>query len=123
MYGFGTSSEGEPCGAILAPSVRRLHLFLIFGLSIVGLLLVVEAAVMLHTLTHDMSVRAILIGGTGRLPELTMSDGYKYHLFLSRPCSIATELDSTVLTARRQRTDTTAREDTSPHPNSPDRLG
>ena len=42
--------------------------------------------------------------------------------FLATPPEVMHRLDSTVLTARRQRTGT-IREDTRPHPDSPDRIG
>ena len=58
--------------------------FIIFGLSILGLLLVVQVVVMTQTLIRDMSVQAIRMKGSGAKPILTLYEGQRYHLFLSR---------------------------------------
>ena len=58
--------------------------FIIFGLSVLCLILVVEAVIMFYKFTRGMSVRALRVTGTGRVPELTLCKGRKYHLFLSR---------------------------------------
>eukprot|EP00966_Prymnesium_polylepis_P052172 1207767-Prymnesium_polylepis.1 len=39
-----------------------------------------------------MRVRALRVMGTGRLPELTLLKGHKYHLFLSRALASALRL-------------------------------
>ena len=65
--------------------------FILFGLSILALILLAEAIIMFRTFKQDMSVRAICVSGTRRHPVLGLADNRKYHLFLSR--ASAAEVD------------------------------
>ena len=96
MFGFGSDSKGEhkPSSTrkgtlqsikLAHPFLAGVYLFFIFfGLSVLALILVAEAVVMFNTFKHDMSVRAIRISGSGKLPEMSLTERQKYHLFVSR---------------------------------------
>ena len=91
--GIGPSCEGTESRmcvaharlATVACCTAGLYLFfIIFGLSILGLLLLVQIVVMTQSFIRDMSVQAIRIRGSGAKPILTLDEGQRYHLFLSR---------------------------------------
>jgi hypothetical protein len=63
---------------------RRVSFLHLFELGILIMIFVAEITVMVQTFAKDMRVRAVRIKGTGRLPEMSLSEGLKYHLFLSR---------------------------------------
>ena len=71
-YGFGD----DPKGVFV--------FFLFFGLSMLLLQFVFEVTYLVRTIRKEMRVRAIRIVGTGRRPEMILTEGQKYHLFLSR---------------------------------------
>ena len=58
--------------------------FIIFGLIALVVILLAQAAVILYTFARDMSVSAMRIQGSKKLPELTPCKNKHYHLFLSR---------------------------------------
>jgi len=84
LFGFGTTSKG-------------IYLFfIIFGLAFLCLILSVEVMIMFYTFTRSMRVRALRVMGTGRLPELTLLKGHKYHLFLSHVWSTGQDAVATI---------------------------
>jgi hypothetical protein len=74
----------------MCPTLRAgIYLFfIIFGLAFLCLILLVEAMIMFYTFTRSMSVRALRVMGTGRLPELTLRKGPKYH-HVSLTCALS----------------------------------
>ena len=71
-FGFGESATG-------------LYLFFIFfGLSMVLLQFIVAVVQLVYVGMEDGSVRAIHLRSSGEPPKLTLRDGRKFHLFLSR---------------------------------------